>query len=98
MTFLCDKHCMQATIVAMAAKMPEVILTEYGLFLLVVATCMHTIHSNRKSSQNTSSNSQFDVFGELHVLVGIEFSTLRFIFAENLPVSLFTSLPGTGHL
>ena len=31
MTFLCDKHYMQGTIVAMAAKMPEVILTEYGL-------------------------------------------------------------------
>ena len=31
MTFLCDKHYMQGTIVAMAAKMPEDILTEYGL-------------------------------------------------------------------
>ena len=31
MTFLCDKHYMQGTIVAMAAKMPEGILTEYGL-------------------------------------------------------------------
>ena len=31
MTFLRDKHYMQGTIVAMAAKMPEVILTEYGL-------------------------------------------------------------------
>ena len=33
MTFLRDKHYMHGTIVAMAAKMPEVILTEYGLFL-----------------------------------------------------------------
>ena len=31
MTFLCDKHYMQGTIVAMAAKMPEVLLTKYGL-------------------------------------------------------------------
>ena len=31
MTFLYDKHYMQGTIVAMAAKMPEVILAEYGL-------------------------------------------------------------------
>ena len=31
MTFLCDKHYMQGTIVTMAAKMPEVILAEYGL-------------------------------------------------------------------
>ena len=33
MTFLCDKHYMQGTIVAMAAKMPEVILTEYSLLV-----------------------------------------------------------------
>ena len=32
MTFLCNKHYMQGIIVAMAAKMPEVILTEYGIF------------------------------------------------------------------
>ena len=31
MTFLCDKHYMQGTIVAMAAKMSKVLLTEYGL-------------------------------------------------------------------
>ena len=31
MTFLCDKHYMREIIVSMAAKMPEVILTEYGL-------------------------------------------------------------------
>ena len=39
MTFLCDKRYMQGTIVAMAAKMPKVILTEYGLlkYLCVVA-------------------------------------------------------------
>ena len=34
MTFLRDKHYMQGTIVAMAAKMPEVILTEYGLLVI----------------------------------------------------------------
>ena len=31
MTFLCNKHYMQGTIVAMAAKLSKVILTEYGL-------------------------------------------------------------------
>ena len=30
MTFLCDKHYMQGTSVALASKMPEVILTKYG--------------------------------------------------------------------
>ena len=33
MTFLCDKHYIRGTIVAMAAKMPEVILAEYGLLV-----------------------------------------------------------------
>ena len=37
MTFLCDKHSMQGTIVAMAAKMPEVLLTEYGPLRVGVA-------------------------------------------------------------
>ena len=41
MTFLCDKYYMQGTIVAMAATMPEVILTEYGL--LPVASSGSTV-------------------------------------------------------
>ena len=34
MKFLCNKHYTQGTIVAMAAKMPEVILTKYGLLAM----------------------------------------------------------------
>ena len=43
MTFLCDKHYVQGTVVAMAAKMPEVILTEYGPFSTAPETHFRSI-------------------------------------------------------
>ena len=51
-TFLHDKHYMQGTIVAMAAKMPEVILTEYGLLFAVCPPIFgKTVYSARNSTK-----------------------------------------------
>ena len=60
MTFLCDKHYMQGTIVAMAAKMPKVILTEYGV---LACQCSHYTHPLRESSAVAVTWSSANIMG-----------------------------------